>query len=145
MSPYSIMFKKSTDKERANAYLREWRQKNKGFDKAYLERTAEHRREVKHRWYIITRRGGDDTPLKRGRPFKEDFTPGEANPVPQSEVIIEKQTVIETIPEPPKKTRKPKMAVIERKRRSIERDLAKIEERANAFRQSLAEKPPLII
>jgi hypothetical protein len=37
------------------------------------------------------------------------------------------------------------MAVIERKRRSIERDLAKIEERANAFRQSLAEKPQLIV
>jgi len=145
MSPYSIMFKKTTDKEKANAYLREWRQKNKGFDKAYLERTAEHRREVKHRWYIITRRGGDDTPRKRGRPFKEDFAPDEAEPISQSEVLIERQTVIETIPEPPKKKRKPKMAVIERKRRSIERDLAKIEERANAFRQSLAEKPQLIV
>jgi len=139
------MFKKTTDKEKANAYLREWRQKNKGFDKAYLERTAEHRREVKHRWYIITRRGGDDTPRKRGRPFKEDFAPDEAEPISQSEVLIERQTVIETIPEPPKKKRKPKMAVIERKRRSIERDLAKIEERANAFRQSLAEKPQLIV
>jgi len=140
------MFKKATDKEKVNAYLREWRQKNKGFDKAYLERTAEHRREVKHRWYIITRRGGDDTPRKRGRPFKEDFTPDEAEPISQSEVIIERQTVIETIPEPPpKKTRKPKMAVIERKRRSIERNLAKIEERANAFRQSLAEKSQLIV
>lgn len=153
----------STDKERVSSYMKKWRSLNKdkirGYaltydNKEYLERTKEHRREVKHRWYITTRRGGDPTPLKRGRPFKEDFekpTPEdeqkkEEQQKKEPEIIILKSVIIEAEPKsskPPKEPRKPKMTVIEKKRRKIELELEKTNVKAAAFREKLENKNAL--
>lgn len=154
----------STDKEKVSSYMKKWRSLNKdkirGYaltydNKEYLERTKEHRREVKHRWYITTRRGGDPTPLKRGRPFKEDFEKPtieeeqkkDEQKILQSEIIILKNVILEvepkpskSQPKPPKEPRKPKMSVIEKKRRKIDLELEKINAKAAAFRELLKNK-----
>jgi len=149
-----------TDKEKVSTYMKKWRSLNKdkirGYaltydNKEYLERTKEHRREVKHRWYITTRRGGDPTPLKRGRPFKEDFEKPtiddeqkkEEQQILHPEIIILKSVIIEAEPKPSKPQRKPKMTVIEKKRRKIELELEKTNAKAAAFRNLLENKNPL--
>ena len=156
----------SSDKERVSTYMKKWRSLNKdkirGYaltydNKEYLERTKEHRREVKHRWYITTRRGGDPTPLKRGRPFKEDFEKPtledeqkkEEQQILQPEIIILKSVILEAeskssnSPKPQKEPRKPKMTVIEKKRRKIELELEKTNAKAAAFRNLLENKNAL--
>jgi len=144
--------------------MKKWRSLNKdkirgyalSYDNTeYLQRTKEHRREVKHRWYITTRRGGDPTPLKRGRPFKEDFEKPtledeqkkEEQQILQPEIIISKSVILEAEPKssksPQKEPRKPKMTVIEKKRRKIELELEKTNAKAAAFRNLLENKNAL--
>lgn len=69
--------------------------------------------QVKHEWYIKNKRNGDNTPKPLGRPFFSKTT------------------------EKPKKT---KISCIERKRKAIENNLKKIQEKADAFRRKLMEE-----
>lgn len=68
--------------------------------------------QVKHEWYIKTKRNGDSTPKPLGRPFFSKTA---------------------------EKPKKKKMSSIERKRYNIEKNLRKNEEKMEAFRRKLME------
>lgn len=100
----------------------------------------DHKAMVKHQWYINNRRGGDDTPKTRGRPF---FSKTAKEPVISDLTLSyaeeRQERPIPLTKEPKVKQPKKKMTGVEKRRRTIALNLEKVNKRAEAFRQLLKE------
>lgn len=109
----------AVNKERMKQQTKEWYYNNKEHIRAYWERTREKTRERQRRWYA-----------KNKKVIKKMV----------DEKVIKLIPKIEAEPDPPKPRGRPKtgrMSATEKKQRKINKDLAEIQKRADAFKMSL--------